>query len=169
MKQYFKNLVLAICGRNPFAEEVAELKEELEKAGEDVRGLQDQLFAALERWESAKRLLSLNKERMEKRDNQIASLQTLVENLRERIRDKDAELEEQGRAFRQSMEQTRQDCDKRMATYAQEIERLQKRQENAKRKIEGMLSEAEHQPMATKVLKRTFMDLLNSILKCLND
>lgn len=155
MKQYFKNLVLAIRGRNPFAEEVADLKEKLEKAAENVSSLRDQLYAALEKWEAAKK--------------SAASQQQLVENLRERIRDKDAELEEQGRAFRQSMEQTRQDCDKRIATYAQEIESLQKRQENAKRKIEGMLSEAEHQPMATKVAKRTFMDLLNSILKCLND
>lgn len=129
MKHYIKNLVLAIRGRDPFAEEVADLKEKLEKAGENVRGLQDQLFAALENWESAKRLLSLNKERMEKRDNQIASLQTLVENLRERIRDKDAELEEQGRAFRERLEQTRQDCDKRIATYAEEIARLKEKKQ----------------------------------------
>lgn len=127
MKRYIKNLLLAIRGRNPFAEEVADLKEKLAKAGENVRGLQDQLYAALENWESAKRLLSLNKERLEKRDNQIASLQTLVENLRERIRDKDAELEEQGRAFRESMEQTRQEYDGRIATYAEEIARLQKK------------------------------------------
>ena len=129
MKQYFKNLVLAICGRNPFAEEVADLKEKLEKAGENVRGLQDQLFAALEKWESAKRLLSLNKERMEKRDNQIASLQALVENLRERIRDKDAELEEQGRAFRERLEQTRREYDGRIATYAEEIARLKEKKQ----------------------------------------
>lgn len=129
MKQYFKNLVLAIRGRNPFAEEVAGLREKLEKAGENVRGLQDQLFAALERWESAKRLLSLNRERMEKRDNQIASLQTLVENLRERIRDKDAELEEQGRAFRERLEQTRREYDGRIATYAEEIARLKEKKQ----------------------------------------
>jgi len=155
MKQYFKNLVLVIRGRNPFAEEVADLKEKLEKAGENVRGLNEMYYSALEKWETAKK--------------SAASQQQLVENLRERIRDKDAELEEQGRAFRERMEQTRQDCDKRIATYAQEIEMLQKRQENAKRKIEGMLSEAERQHMATTVHKRTFMDLLNSILKCLND
>lgn len=129
MKQYFKNLVLAICGRNPFAEEVADLKENLEKAGENVRGLQDQLYAALENWESAKRLLSLNKERLAERDNQIASLQTLVENLRERIKDKEAELEEQGRAFRERLEQTRQEYDGRIATYAEEIARLKEKKQ----------------------------------------
>lgn len=155
MKQYFKNLVMAIRGRNPFAEEVADLREKLEKAAENVSSLRDQLYAALEKWEAAKK--------------SAASQQQLVENLRERIKDKDAELEEQGRAFRERLEQTRREYDGRIATYAQEIERLQKRQENAKRKIEEMLSEAEHQPMATKVLKRTLMDLLNSILKCLND
>ena len=155
MKRYFKNLVLAIRGRNPFAEEVADLREKLEKAGENVSWLSEMYYSALEKWEAA--------------EKRAASQQQLVENLRERIRDKDAELEEQGRAFREHLEQTRRDYDKRIATYAQKIERLQKRQENAKRKIEGMLSAAEHQPMATKVLKRTFMDLLNSILKCLND
>lgn len=155
MKRYIKNLVLAIRGRKPFAEEVADLKEKLEKAGENVRGLNGMYYSALEKWEAA--------------EKRAVSQQQLVENLRERIRDKDAELEKQGRAFRERLDQTRQDYDKRIATYAQEIEGLQKRQENAKRKIEGMLSEAEHQPMATKVLKRTFMDLLNSILKCLND
>lgn len=176
MKHYIKNLVLAIRGRNPFSEEVADLKEKLEKAGENVSGLQDQLYAALEKWNEAQQLLfesgRMVGERdkwLAEKDRQMASQQQLVENLRERIRDKDAELEEQGRAFRERLEHTRREYDGRIATYAQEIERLQKRQENAKREIEGMLSEAEHQPMATKVLKRTFMDLLNSILKCLND
>ena len=51
MTRYIKNLLLAIRGRNPFAEEVADLKEKLEKAGENVSGLQDQLYAALNRWD----------------------------------------------------------------------------------------------------------------------
>ena len=133
MKQYFKNLVLAIRGRNPFAEEVADLKEKLEKAGENESALQDQLYAALEKWNEAQQLLfesgRMVGERdkwLAEKDRQMASQQQLVENLRERIRDKDAELEEQGRAFRERLEQTRQDCDKRIATYAEEIERLQK-------------------------------------------
>lgn len=129
MKRYFKNLVLAIRGRNPFADEVADLNEKMEKAGENVRGLQNQLYAALEYLESAKLLLSLNKKLIEKRDKQISSMQQLVENLRERIRDKDAELEEQGRAFRERLEQTRQEYDKRIATYAQEIARLKEKEQ----------------------------------------
>lgn len=112
MKRYIKNLVLAICGRNPFAEEVENLKEKLEKAGENTRGLQNQLYAALEKQDA-------------ERDKQIASLQALVENLRDRIKEKDAEQDEQGREYRQRMEQTHQMYDKRIATYAKEIERLQ--------------------------------------------
>ena len=93
MKQYFKNLVLAIRGRNPFAEEVADLKEKLEKAGENVRGLNGMCYSTLEKWEAA--------------EKRAVSQQQLVESLSERIRDKDAGLEEQGRAFRERLEQTR--------------------------------------------------------------
>lgn len=134
MKRYVKNLVLAIRGRNPFADEVEDLKEKLENAGENVRGLQDQLYAALEKWNEAQQLLFESGRMVGERDKWLAekerqmdSQQQLVENLRDRIRDKDAELEEQGRVFRERMEQTRQDCDKRIATYAEEIERLQKK------------------------------------------
>lgn len=116
MKRYFKNLVLAIRGRNPFAEEVEGLKEKLEKAGQNVSGLNEMYYSALEKWEAA--------------EKRAASQQQLVENLRERIRDKDAELEEQGRAFRERLEQTRREYDERIATYAQEIERLQKGERN---------------------------------------
>ncbi len=113
MKRYIKNLLLAIRGRNPFAEEVADLKEKLEKSGENVRGLNEMYYSALEKWEAA--------------EKRAASQQQLVENLRERIHDKDAELEEQGKAFRERLEQTRREYDGRIATYAQEIERLQKK------------------------------------------
>lgn len=136
MKRYIKNLVLAVCGRNPFAEEVADLKEKLEKAGENVRGLQDQLYAALEKWNEAQQLLfesgRMVGERdkwLAEKDRQAASQQQLVENLRERIRDKDAELEEQGRAFRERLEQTRREYDGRIATYAEEIARLKEKKQ----------------------------------------
>ena len=90
MKRYIKNLLLAIRGRNPFAEEVADLREKLEKAGKNVSGLNEMYYSALEKWEAA--------------EKRAASQQQLVENLRERIRDKDAEMEEQGRAFRERLE-----------------------------------------------------------------
>lgn len=129
MKQYVKNLVLAICGRNPFAEEVADLKEKLEKAGENVRGLQDQLYAALNRWDGCQYRLEEVSKTLEAAKKSAASQQQLVENLRERIKDKDAELEEQGRAFRERLEQTRQKYDGRIATYAEEIARLKEKKQ----------------------------------------
>lgn len=112
MRRYLKNVVMALAGRNPYQQELDELKEKYEKAGENVQSLRDMYCDAVERWTEA--------------DKQARSLQALVENLRERIREKDAELEEQDKGFREWMEKTRQECDKRIATYAEEIERLQK-------------------------------------------
>jgi chromosome segregation ATPase len=110
MKRYLKNVVMALAGRNPYREDLDELKEKYEKAGENVKSLRGMYCNAVERWTEA--------------DKQAKSLQTLVENLRERIREKDAGLEEQGRAFRELLEQTRREYDKRIATYAEEIARM---------------------------------------------
>jgi len=94
MKRYLKNLLSALMGNNPYEAERDELAAKLGKAGENVRSLQDQLYAALEQWESVKRLLTQDIELLAKRDSQIASLQQLVENLRERIADKDAAIKQ---------------------------------------------------------------------------
>lgn len=111
MRRYLKNVLIALLGRNPYRQELDELKDKYEKAGENVKSLRGMYCDAVELWTVA--------------DKQAKSLQTLVENLRERIREKDAGLEEQGRAFRELLEQTRREHDKRIATYAEEIERLQ--------------------------------------------
>lgn len=89
MKRYLKNLLAALLGNNPYEAERDDLAAKLAKAAENVEQLLDMYCAACEQWESAKRLLSMNRERIEKRDSQIVSLQQLVENLRERIKDKD--------------------------------------------------------------------------------
>ena len=78
MKQYFKNLLSALLGNNPYLAERDELAEKLEKAGENVRGLNELYYNMVERWETERK--------------QMASLQQLVENLRERIKDKDAAI-----------------------------------------------------------------------------
>jgi len=92
MRRYFKNLLSALLGNNPYQADCDELRRQMEKSVENVRSLQDQLYAALEQWESAKQLMTTHRERLEKRDSQIVSLQQLVENLRERIADKDAAI-----------------------------------------------------------------------------
>ena len=91
MKQYLKNLFLALTGSNPFQVELEDTKQQLEKAAENVSALQDQLYSALEEWEHEAKML----EESQKRE---AGLQQLTENLRERIADKDrmiAKLEEE--------------------------------------------------------------------------
>lgn len=94
MKRYLKNLLSALFGNNPYEAERDDLAAKLEKAGENVRSLQDQLYARLEQWESEKRLLRQDIELLAKRDKQVTSLQQLVENLRERIADKDAAIKQ---------------------------------------------------------------------------
>ena len=78
MKRYLKNLLAALLGNNPYQAERDELAAKLEKADENVKQLRDMYFAACEKWEQ--------------NDKQVASLQQLVENLRERIKDKDAAI-----------------------------------------------------------------------------
>lgn len=76
MKRYLKNLLSALLGNNPYEAERDELATKLEKAGENYHQLNDLYYNMVERWEA--------------KQKQIASLQQLVENLRERIRDKEA-------------------------------------------------------------------------------
>ena len=75
MKRYFRNLLSALLGNNPYQEERDELRRQMEQAAENVERLRDMYCAACEQWDQS--------------NKQIASLQQLVENLRERIKDKD--------------------------------------------------------------------------------
>ena len=80
MKQYFENLLSALLGNNPYRAERDDLAARLESEHENFRGLQELYNTVLERLAANKR--------------QVASLQQLVENLRERIKDKDAVIEQ---------------------------------------------------------------------------
>jgi len=80
MKRYLKNLLAALLGNNPYEAERDELAAKLAKAAENVERLRDMYCAACEKWAQG--------------DKQVASLQQLVENLRERIKDKDAAIEQ---------------------------------------------------------------------------
>ena len=85
MKQYFRNLLQILQGKNPYQAERDDLEEKLRQAGENVRGLNNLYYKALEKWENERK--------------KAASLLQLVENLRERISDKDAIIEEQWREY----------------------------------------------------------------------
>ena len=80
MKRYFKNLLSALLGNNPYQAERDELAARFESEHANYRGLQELYNTVLEKWSANKR--------------QVASLQQLVENLRERIADKDAVIEQ---------------------------------------------------------------------------
>lgn len=80
MKRYLKNLLSALLGNNPYEAERDELRRQMEQASENVERLRDMYCAACEKWAQG--------------DKQLASLQQLVENLRERIADKDAAIEQ---------------------------------------------------------------------------
>ena len=80
MKRYLKNLLSALLGNNPYEAERDELRRQMEQAGDNVRGLNELYYNMVERWEAERK--------------QMASLQQLVENLRERIKDKDAAIEQ---------------------------------------------------------------------------
>lgn len=75
MRRYFRNLLSALLGNNPYQEERDELRRQMEQAAENVRDMNELYYTVLEKWAANKR--------------QLASLQQLVENLRERIKDKD--------------------------------------------------------------------------------
>lgn len=85
MRQYFRNLLQILQGKNPYQAERDDLEEKLRQAGENVRGLNNLYYKALEKWENERK--------------KAASLLQLVENLRERISDKDAIIEEQWREY----------------------------------------------------------------------
>ena len=80
MRRYLKNLLSALLGNNPYEAERDELRRQMEQAGKNVEQLRDMYCAACEKWEQG--------------DKQVASLQQLVENLRERIKDKDAAIDQ---------------------------------------------------------------------------
>jgi len=98
MKQYFKNLLTALLGNNPYEAERDELAAKLEKAGENYHQLNDLYYNMVERWEAERK--------------QVASLQQLVENLRERIKDKDAAIDQLKKEYREYMKQAKETTNK---------------------------------------------------------
>ena len=72
---YFKNLMMALMGRNPFPEELEQITEQYEKTAEKVRELND--------------LYDKSVESIERLTAQVGDYETLVENLRQRIDEKE--------------------------------------------------------------------------------
>lgn len=90
MAHYFKNLLTAICGNNPYQMELDKVKEELEKAGENVRMLRESYHNELERAAQAESMMHEAEALLEKQNalltdfkKQLTSCQALVETYRE--------------------------------------------------------------------------------------
>ena len=98
MKRYLKNLLSALMGNNPYQAERDELRRQMEQAAENVERLRDMYCAACEKWAQG--------------DKQVASLQQLVENLRERIKDKDAAIKQLQKEYSEYMKQRKEATDK---------------------------------------------------------
>ena len=96
--RYLKNLMKALFGLDPYREDLAEAKEQLQKAAENVRSLQNQLFAALDHWDGCQAKLDEANKALEAATEtaackQLKSMQRLVENLRERIEEYNEEID----------------------------------------------------------------------------
>lgn len=98
MRRYFKNLLSALLGNNPYQAERDDLAAKLAKADENVRGLNELYYNMVERWEAEQK--------------QTTSLQQLVENLRERIADKDAAIDQLKKEYREYTKQAKETTNK---------------------------------------------------------
>ena len=75
MIYYIKNLMTALFGENPYQKELEEVRQHYEKTAARVEQLEELRFKF--------------EERMDDTEKMVATYQTLVENLRRRLREKD--------------------------------------------------------------------------------
>lgn len=124
MKHYIKNLIAALVGNDPYRMELEKIKEEYEKTAERVKMLDESYYKVRERLAEASR--------------KSTGYQSLIENLRQRLSEKDALIE---RMIEESRNQVRE-CQKRIADYSDTISRLQEElnQNAAARKAQGRKS-----------------------------
>ena len=98
---YFKNLFLALLGRDPYGDEVKELREQMKKAEENVNALRGMHYNAVQAYSEV--------------NKQVTKLQSLVEQLRRHLSEKDAILK-----------RMKKDYQKRISDYTKEISGLKK-------------------------------------------
>lgn len=124
VKQYLRNLCLALCGNNPYQMELADVRGKYEKAAERVESLQELYFKGVELYDAVSRHVAGLEKLVADGKEQEKNLQRLVENLRGRVSEKDGVLAQQGREFRERMERMKADYQRRIDEYTAEIDRL---------------------------------------------
>ena len=106
--KYIRNLITALAGSNPYQMELDRVREEYEKTAERVRELGDIYYKL--------------REQLTETNKQVAGYQTLIENLRKRLSEKDTLMEQAREDSRKQAEEYR----KRISDYSATIARLQK-------------------------------------------
>ena len=124
MKRYFRNLFLAIFGNDPFQKELDDLSEKYEKAADHVKSLQDLYYKINEKMEEDAKMLISN--------------QTLIENLRQRVTEKEEELEHQGSDYRERMDRMKAEYQQRIKEYNITIDELKKELADKSRQLEKL-------------------------------
>ena len=117
LKNYFRNLLEALLGRNPLREDMERMRQAHEKNEKEMLALKNLYCDCVDIMDRYSRQIA-------EKDKQITSLQTLVDNLRERIKEKDGLLELVQHEYQLRMKQASEDFQKKIETYSEEIDRL---------------------------------------------
>lgn len=130
MRHYFQNLITALLGSNPYQKELDDVREKYGKTAERVGQLEDMYYKSLEKWEEAGR-------QGEEASKQLAGYQTLVENLRDRVAEKDAliaQLKEEAAARADGYKRRIEDYSAQVARLQADLAKARKRSRTAGRK-----------------------------------
>lgn len=105
MRHYFENLWLALIGCNPYERELDDMRGKYEKTAERVSGLQELYFKTLEINEQ----IGKQVDKLEKRAKGDVKL---IENLRKRIKEKDALIDRMKKDYQKHIELYTKEIDK---------------------------------------------------------
>ena len=139
MKDYLRNLMTALTGRNPYREDLDRLKEDYEKVVSNVEALTTMYDKALESKSKAENQLGEYDKLLKASEKELESYRTLTDNLRERGKEKDAMIEDIRREYHQQVKNYEQ----RLKDYTRTIADLQK-------KVDKVLEKDSAQPHATE-------------------
>ena len=141
---YFKNLMIALLGDDPYRKELDRVKGEYEKTAARVRDLEDTFFEVEQKkaeteetlsdfankLSDAEALLKEKDKQIVKKISDLSSLQAVIENLRQHNKDKDEQMAQMNREFEGQVESYK----KRIASYSEQIARLQAQLDKARKR-----------------------------------
>lgn len=117
--RYMKNLVKALFGLDPYREELVQAKEQLLKAAKNLSDMQDQLYAALDRWDGCQ--LELVDVKRELEDTKRALAEAECTSSCKHLKSM------QGLEFQERLERVKHEYQQRIEEYNEEIDKLKNR------------------------------------------